>query len=89
VVKRSDATVGSLLPAVRRALQRFDIAINLMASRAAGVVLLVDRDLPWAAFAGAVAGWCVRGYGAQTPHPSKHAALSPRANRETQWTHSR
>lgn len=55
VVKRSDAKVGSLLPAVRRAAQRFDRGINLMASRAAGVVLLVDHDLPWAAFAAAVA----------------------------------
>lgn len=54
VIKRTNSGVGSLLPAVRRALRRFDGAFNLIASRPAGVVLLVDHDLPWPAFAKAV-----------------------------------
>jgi PAS domain S-box-containing protein len=55
LVMRTEPKVGELIPAVRRATRRFDMGVSLMTSRAAGVVILLDHDLPWDAFAAAVA----------------------------------
>jgi len=54
LVERATSKVGLLAPAVRRAAQHFNQGTPLMTSRAAGVVLLVDHELPWGAFADAV-----------------------------------
>jgi len=55
LVMRTEPKVGELMPAVRRATQRLDGDATLVTSRAAGVVLLLDHDLPWDAFSAAVA----------------------------------
>jgi sugar diacid utilization regulator len=55
IVQRAGSNAGSLTPAVRRALQRFDLDVPLMTTQAAGAVLLVAKELPWTALADAVA----------------------------------